>query len=102
MRTSYDNKYLVTGSSDRLVKVFQVNVETCIVVEHLTLFGHSAWVWDLRILANSAIVISCSSDGTIKCWDLKDGKLVKECANEKRENETGTRKNRFTCLATNT
>jgi G protein beta subunit-like protein len=72
---SPDSKYLATTSSDKTVKIW--NVEKNFALEK-TLTGHSAWVWDCSFSADSAYLVTASSDRTAKLWDVKSGEIILE------------------------
>ena len=40
------------------------------------LIGHKKWVWDCDFSLDSKFLISCSSDKTIKVWELENGKNI--------------------------
>jgi G protein beta subunit-like protein len=41
-----------------------------------TLHGHTAWVWDISFSADSAYIVSASSDKTAKLWDVNTGEII--------------------------
>ena len=49
-----------------------------------TLKGHSQWVWDMAFSADSAYLVSASSDKTAKLWNLKAGQCIVEYANHRK------------------
>jgi WD40 repeat protein len=71
--TSINNKYIVTGSSDK----------TAIIWDNQTgkklreLIGHEWKVMSVAISMDSKYVLTGSTDGTVKLWDLETGKIVK-------------------------
>ena len=40
------------------------------------LIGHTQWVWDAAFSADSAYIVTASSDGTSKLWDVRSGEMV--------------------------
>jgi len=46
------------------------------ITEHKTLKGHLKWVWDCQFSCDEAYLITCSTDQTIKLWDVEKGELV--------------------------
>lgn len=66
---SEDGKYLVSGSADGTLKVWDMHTERPI---H-TLAGHADEVWCSAISPDNEIVVSGSSDGTIRLWRMKNG-----------------------------
>ncbi len=47
------------------------------VVPHKELRGHQRWVWDCCFSADSAYLVSSSSDETAKLWDLGQGEPIR-------------------------
>ena len=47
------------------------------VVAHKELKGHQRWVWDCCFSADSAYLVSSSSDETAKLWDLGQGEAIR-------------------------
>lgn len=72
---SPDSKYLATTSSDKTVKIW--NVEKNFSLERV-MSGHNSWVWDCSFSADSAYLVSGSSDKTAKLWDVKSGEIILE------------------------
>ena len=64
--TTPDKKHLVSCSSDRTIKIWNINTGKC----DNTLLGHKLWIGCLLFLPNS-ILISGSGDCTLKFWNLK-------------------------------
>jgi katanin p80 WD40 repeat-containing subunit B1 len=62
--------FVVSGSADTLVKVWDVRRKGCI----FTYKGHTDCVNCLRVSPDGRWVVSCSDDGTIRLWDLTAGK----------------------------
>uniref|UniRef100_A0A671FVT4 Apoptotic protease-activating factor 1 n=1 Tax=Rhinolophus ferrumequinum TaxID=59479 RepID=A0A671FVT4_RHIFE len=58
---------LATGSSDCLLKLWDLNQNTC----RNTLFGHTNSVNHCRFSPDDKLLASCSADGTLKFWDVK-------------------------------
>jgi WD40 repeat protein len=63
---------ILTGSSDRTIKVWDVATRTCI----RTFSGHSHWVSAVAVTADDAIVTG-DLDGELKVWDLVSGECLK-------------------------
>lgn len=47
------------------------------------LIGHKKWVWDCCFSIDSAYLVTCSSDKTIKLWSLEEYKQVSNLKNSK-------------------
>lgn len=43
------------------------------MTEYKQLKGHFKWVWDCRFSCDSAYLISCSTDATLKLWGVEKG-----------------------------
>lgn len=41
------------------------------------LSGHTRWVWDAAFSADSAYIVTASSDGTARLWDVSSGETVR-------------------------
>jgi platelet-activating factor acetylhydrolase IB subunit alpha len=67
---SYFQTFLLTGSRDKLIKLFILQTG-----EHLYTFtGHDNWVRSLSLHSSGNYLYSCSDDKTIRVWDLNFGK----------------------------
>ena len=62
---SPDGKTIISGSDDRTIRIWDLNSQKLL----RTLKGHTDWVYDIAISADSQIV-SGSRDKTIKLWRL--------------------------------
>ena len=72
-RLSPSLKYFATASSDRTLKLWNVQDFSLAA----TLAGHSRWVWDAAFSADSSFVVTASSDQTAKLWDIDSGSVVR-------------------------
>ena len=66
---SLDGTFLVSGSSDKTIKLW--DVQTGGVVK--TLCGHSDWVTSVSISADNTMIASASDDRGIYLWDIRTG-----------------------------
>ncbi|KAJ9473700.1 hypothetical protein DIPPA_17135 [Diplonema papillatum] len=65
--------YIATGSRDCYVSVW--NVSNCTEVKKFR--GHADWVRDLAFHVNGKCLLSCSDDGTVKVWGLRDSRCIR-------------------------
>ena len=72
MALSSDNKYLITGSKDCSIRVW--NLET--TVQELALIGHKLSVRALTLSNDNKRILSCSEDKTIRIWSLLNKKEI--------------------------
>ncbi|MCG9134117.1 PD40 domain-containing protein [Candidatus Poribacteria bacterium] len=61
-----DNTLLASGSSDRTVKLWDVETQTNIA----TLKGHTTAVFSIAFSPNGMLLASAGFDGTVKLWDV--------------------------------
>ena len=71
-----DGTYVVSGSSDRTVKLWDLASGVCV----RTLVGHTATVWSVALSPACAYIVSGGSDNTVKLWDLASGACVRTLA----------------------
>ena len=45
--------------------------------------GHKKWVWDCDFSLDSSYLLSCSSDKTIRIWNISNGKIFSTFTNPK-------------------
>lgn len=69
---SSDNQFLVSGSADCTVKIWELKTGLLIA----TLSDHSEPVYSVAITPDNQKVVSGSSDNTIKIWQLNTGELL--------------------------
>ncbi|KAJ8565839.1 hypothetical protein K7X08_008415 [Anisodus acutangulus] len=62
-------RYVITGSDDRLVKVWSMETRLCLA----SCRGHQGDITDLAVSSNNALVASASNDYSIRVWRLPDG-----------------------------
>ncbi len=70
---SPDGKYIVSGSSDETIKIWDANSGECLK----TLEGHSSRVNSVAWSPDGSKIVSGSSDATIKIWDANSGECLK-------------------------
>ncbi|KAI9013632.1 quinon protein alcohol dehydrogenase-like superfamily [Hyaloraphidium curvatum] len=79
---SPDTNLLATCSADHTVKLWRngsgdgADGETYFALEK-TLTGHTRWVWDASFSADSAYMVTASSDNTARLWDLSSGDTIR-------------------------
>ena len=66
-------KYLVSGSLDTNVKVWDYRAKNCVT----TFKGHNDQITCLDISPDSSIIASGSMDQTVKLWDMRTNKTIK-------------------------
>jgi len=67
---------LATCSADTSVKIWStINYEYTL---EKTLTGHQRWVWDAAFSADSAYLVTASSDHAARLWDLGSGETVRQ------------------------
>ena len=72
------NRYLVSCSADRSIKIWRINENMSIeCVKHLN--GHMRYISSILFNTHENELISCSGDKTIRIWRLVDGCDVVEC-----------------------
>ncbi|EPS73773.1 hypothetical protein M569_00983, partial [Genlisea aurea] len=62
-------RYVVTGSDDRLVKIWSMETAYCLA----SCRGHEGDITDLAVSFNNALVASASNDCMIRIWRMPDG-----------------------------
>jgi G protein beta subunit-like protein len=72
-RFSPDLRYFATTSSDKTVKLW--NVQSRALLK--TLSGHSRWVWDGAFSADSCYFVSASSDCSARLWEISSGEVLR-------------------------
>lgn len=74
---SKDNKFLVSASSDKTIKIWN----TVTGKLEKTLIGHDWKVLTVAISQNGKYIISGSNDGSTKLWDIETGKEIRSYDN---------------------
>lgn len=67
------NEWFVTGSSDRIIKIWDLSSGTL----RLSLTGHVSTVRGVVVSKNQPYLFSCGEDKQVKCWDLEQNKVVR-------------------------
>ncbi|KAH9011688.1 WD40-repeat-containing domain protein, partial [Lactarius hengduanensis] len=70
----FKDNYIVSGSSDCQIKVWNATTGECI----RTLVGHDALVRALALDPATGRLVSASYDKVVKVWDLRTGRLVQQ------------------------
>ncbi len=63
---SPDSKYVVSGSADGTIRVWDLSTGESIC----TLEGHNDWVNSVAVSPESKYIVSGSSDETIRVWEI--------------------------------
>ncbi len=69
---SSDGKRLLSGSADRMIKLWDVETSECLQ----TFAGHGNWVMSVVFSPDGKLLASGSADRTIKLWDVKTGECL--------------------------
>lgn len=70
---SNDGKYIVSGSDDKSVKIWNVAEKK----EHTSLDKHTGAINSVSFSTDGTLLISGSDDETIKIWNVENGELLK-------------------------
>ena len=70
---SHDNKFIVSGSYDKTLKVWDSETGNCI----RTLSGNSGSVYSCAISHDNKFIVSGSDDNTLKVWDSETGNCIR-------------------------
>jgi G protein beta subunit-like protein len=65
---------LATTSADHTVKLWNCGKDFSL---SRTLNGHQRWVWDCVFSADSAYLVTASSDQVARLWDLSQGETIR-------------------------
>lgn len=65
--------FLMSGSRDKTIKIWDVNVGTCL----FTLIGHDNWVRGVCWHPGGKYIISVSDDKTLRVWDIVQKRCYK-------------------------
>lgn len=99
-KISPDGKYIATTSSDRTLKLWNIATPATMNTTNTgssasspfpttttttplpwtctsCFLGHTRWVWDCSWSADSSYVISASTDGTARLWEVATGETVR-------------------------
>lgn len=72
---SYIYRLLATCSADNTAKIWNVEKNFELL---LTLQGHQRWVWDCAFSADSAYLVTASSDHVARLWELQNGETIRQ------------------------
>ena len=68
-------RHLATTSADSTVKIWSTSRYSFSLSK--TLLGHQRWVWDAAFSADSAYLVTASSDHVARLWELSSGETVR-------------------------
>ena len=86
-----DSTKLVTGSNEKLVKIFDLNkpdsgnntflffssnILIIIVLDPQIFSGHTAGLKHVLHMEDGKRILSCAEDKTVRCWDILSGKVI--------------------------
>lgn len=71
-----DGPFLVSGSRDKTIKVYDVSTGSCII----SLIGHDNWVRQAIFHPSGKMIVSCADDKTLRVWDFKNRRCTKTIA----------------------
>ncbi len=72
VEVSPDGKWLVSGSRDKMVRIWDMHTGECRSI----LKGHGGGVLFVSFSTTSDCVVSSGEDGTIGTWDVEDGSII--------------------------
>ena len=73
---SPDGRHLATCSADTTIKIWSAE-DFSFKLERV-LQGHQRWVWDCAFSADSAYLVSASSDHVGRMWELSSGETIRQ------------------------
>ena len=71
-----ERNLLATASADTEIKIWDKSDLGKEFKFRNKFVGHSLWVWDCCFSVDSAYLVSCSTDKTIRLWSLSENKQV--------------------------
>ncbi|KAH8080155.1 WD40-repeat-containing domain protein [Filobasidium floriforme] len=72
-RAKSDGCFVVTGSRDKTIRLWDVLTGQCLKV----FMGHDNWIRAMTFHPSGKFLLSASDDKTIRIWDLEQGKMTK-------------------------
>jgi len=74
---SPDVRLMATCSADTTVKIWTIGPNFDFKLDKV-LKGHQRWVWDAAFSADSAYLVTASSDHVARLWELSSGETVRQ------------------------
>ncbi len=62
---SFDDKILISGSADRLIKIWGLDFGDC----HRSIYAHDDSITMVKFIAKTHLFFTVSKDGKLKQWD---------------------------------
>jgi G protein beta subunit-like protein len=101
LNVSPNDHYVISTSADRTAHLYKKNPTTNDdenydnLIYHGSLTGHEKWIWDAAFSADSAYVITASTDCTARLWDVETCQSVMVYAGQHTKGITSVALNDF-------
>ena len=81
LRFTQDNRFLISGSSDKLIRIWDIGDRNSNCIS--TLAGHTDSITCIVLHPNGESLASASKDGSIRIWNVKEKRCEKELKGHK-------------------